>query len=164
MNERSITIASILVIIVGLAVIVWVVIAMQQPEVGKEEVIYTDKISGEARSAFPEKEEEAETGHAHETAVNQVSISGLNDFYDTIELEQAESITEALTNFLRAQAGATSVTAGVLDASVSRIADSPATYKFTLVSIDPEARYDVTVKLSDDALTPEVTITEAQNE
>lgn len=112
----------------------------------KQGITYTDSISGEVLTGFP-KGVHSEGNTPNDPPLNQITITGLDDFFGTLNQDQASGILDDLTGFIRAHIGAHGTRAGALNAKISSNHQTPATYTFTLVLVNPSVSYPVTIKM-----------------
>jgi hypothetical protein len=126
----------------------WYGFTREKPAVQTAEgVTYTDSISGQELTGFPTTGTAQEDGKADTPPSNEIIITGLDDFFATINQDQARSILDDITAFIRAHAGAQSTRAGALNARITKTMSNPATYTFTLVLVNPSVRYPVTITM-----------------
>lgn len=151
--------------IIALATIVlvifltWLGIATKKPEnVGIDGVTYTDQTSGQNFTAFPDTSTLHGDNDSGVSPINEVSITGMDDFVATISQDQTSSIVNELTAFIRGRTGtAAGAKASVLNGQVKQTGSNPDTYQFTLVLQQSDAHYIVTIKMPTGATTPDVT-------
>lgn len=146
---------AILIAIVSLAVVFW-----PNQNQDRNGTSYTDPISSEIYTAFPERGDKAESEEMPAPLPNEISITGLEDFFSSIEQDYADSVLTQLTTFVRARTGMQPTIAGVVNADVKQTAENPSKYEFTLALLYPNARYKVTVEMPTAATTPTVTFAE----
>lgn len=151
----SISSGSLLIVLIILALLIF-----QPKQADEAGISYTDQISSETYTAFPERTDKPESDEMPLPLPNEISITGLEDFFSAIEQDDADSILTQLTTFIRARTGMQSTTAGVSNADVKQIARNPSKYEFTLVLLYPNSRYKVTVEITTTATTPTVTFGE----
>jgi hypothetical protein len=120
-------------------------------------VTYTDTNSGQNFTAFPETSTLHGDGDSGSAPVNEVSITGMDDFFTIIGQDEASSILSDLTAFIHAHSGTgAGAKAAVLNGQVTQTSDSPKVYQFTLVLQQSDARYNVTITMPNGPTTPDV--------
>jgi hypothetical protein len=148
------------VVVVGIMVLLtWYGFTREAPAVKTDEgVTYTDSISGQKFTDIPTNNSGHEEGSSEATPSNEIIITGLDDFFVTLDQDQARSILDDLTAFIRARVGAHGARAGALNARITQTKTSPATYTFTLILVDPSVSYPVTITMPfNNTATAEVT-------
>lgn len=148
------------VVVIGLMIfLTWYGFTREKPVVETAEgITYTDSISGQELTGFPETGTGREDGSHDTPPLNEIAITGLDDFFGTINQDQARSILDDLTTFIRARVGAHGARAGALNAKITQTKSSPAEYTFTLVLVNPSVSYPVTISMPfNDTATADVT-------
>ena len=148
------------ILVIGIMVLLtWYGFTREKPAVKTADgVTYTDSISGQELTGFPTTGSGREDGSPDTPPLNEIAITGLDDFFAKISQDQARSILDDLTTFIRAHAGAQGTRAGALKAQVIQTKSNPATYTFTLVLVSPAVSYPVTITMPyNDTATADVT-------
>jgi len=120
-----------------------------------QSLTYTNSITGESDSDLPQESGLTGVGQA---ALPGVTLGGTDVLGSYLVSDQMQTVVTAMRNFLAAKSGLSAVNAGIQDRQVMQ---SNNKLLFTLVADRPQAKYSVTVDISD-ALNPTITISEAK--
>lgn len=127
-----------------------------QPTLGaSQSLTYTNSITGVSSSDLPMESNGAGAGFV---AIPGVSIDGTDALEAYLAKDQLRYVVTTMKHFLAAKSGLSAVDAGIQD---RQILQSNNTLSFTLVADRPQAKYPITIDMSD-SLSPRVTIGEAE--
>lgn len=161
MNKKQLIILGTIAVstVVLMIFLTWLGFTLHQPaNSGPNGVTYTDTTSGQNLTAFPETSNQHGDNDSGPPPNDQVTITGLDDFFAGIGQQQATDILNALTAFIHARTGtAAGAKAAVLNGQVNHTSSNPDVYKFTLVLQQSDAHYSVTITMPTTLTTPDVT-------
>lgn len=147
-----------LITIVAVIFLFWLGLTKQATTTDSSGTTYTDTNSGQNFTAFPDTTSLHGDGDSSIAPINEVSITGMDDFVATIDQNAASNILDQLTAFVHARSGtAAGAKAAVLNSQIKQTASNPNVYQFTLVLLQSDAHYKVTITMPTAATLPEVT-------